>query len=68
MEKAWATTKIYEYHVKLQVLKRRVEDLNFTLETADQDVVETQAYMDGNSIPLSDLVEEVLDEQIALSK
>jgi len=68
MEKAWATTKIYEYHVELQVLKRRVEDLNFTLETADQDVVETQAYMDGNGIPLSDLVEEVLDEQIALSK
>jgi len=65
MEKAWASAKICEYYVELQVLKQRVEDLNITLEMADHDVVDTQAYMDGNGILLSDLVEEVLDTEFA---
>jgi len=66
MERAWTATKIFEYHVELQVLKRCLQDLDFTLESADQDVVDTQAYMDGNDIPLADMVEEILDEELAL--
>ena len=53
--------------MELQVLKRCLQDLDFTLESADQDVVDAQAYMDGNDIPLTDMVEEILDEELALS-
>jgi len=68
MERAWTATRIFEHHMELQVLKWKMEDLNFTLELADQDIIDTQAYMDGNGIPLTDMMEEILDEELALSR
>jgi len=62
MEKAWIATMMFEYHVELQIMRRRAEGLDFDLELANQSVIDTQAYMDGNSIPLVDLVEEILDD------
>jgi hypothetical protein len=67
MERALATSKIFEYHVELQILKRKVQDLNHSLASANRDVVDTQTYMHGNGIAVADLVEEILDEDIALS-
>jgi hypothetical protein len=67
MERALAKTKIFEHHIKLQILKRMVQDLDHSLVSADRDVVDTQTYMHKNGIAAADLVEEILDDDIALS-
>ena len=50
-----------EHHVELQIPKWKIEGLETDLELVTQSVIDTQAYMDENSIPLVDLVEEILD-------
>jgi len=45
MEMAWATTKISKCHIELKVLKRKVEELDFNSNSADQDAVDTHAFI-----------------------
>jgi MarR-like DNA-binding transcriptional regulator SgrR of sgrS sRNA len=63
-EKSWISSKASELSVSLQILKHQMDELDTLLKRVDNDAIELQTFMDDEGIPLTDSVEELLDQRI----